>query len=129
MSTTETQPCEKASLWQVFKRAVKEWSEDRASLLAAAVAYYAIFSIGPLLIISIAIVGMIYGQRAASGQIEPQLAQFFGEQPAKFIQEMVAKAGFSPGLSFAGILSVALVIYAATNLFAGCRRRSTLFLT
>ena len=51
MATTATQPCENASLWQVIKRRSKEWSEDRASLLAAAVAYYAIFSIGPLLII------------------------------------------------------------------------------
>jgi len=122
MSTAATQPCEGASLWQVLKRTVSEWSADRASLLAAAVAYYAIFSIGPLLIISIAVVGMIFGQRAARGQIQPQLTQYFGEGPAKFIQEMVAKAGFSPGLSFAGILSIVLIVYAATNLFAALQQ-------
>src|SRR3954452_19583478 len=90
-----------SSLWEVLKTSFKEWSDDRASTLAAAVAYYAIFSIGPLLIICIALVGVLYGQKAASGQIQPQLAQLFGQQAANFLQGMVAKAGFSPGLSFA----------------------------
>ncbi len=105
------------SLYEVLKATVKEWSEDRASRLAAAFAYYAIFSIGPILMIAIAILGIIYGQRAATDSLRPQLEQFVGHQAAGFIQELVAKAGYSPGLSFAGILSIVLILYAATNLF------------
>jgi membrane protein len=105
------------SLWQVFMATFHEWSEDRASRLAAAFAYYAIFSIGPILLITIFLLGLIYGQQAAGDHLRPELAQFLGEKSADFIQDMVAKAGYSPGLSFAGILSLALIVYAATNLF------------
>jgi membrane protein len=105
------------SLWQVFMASFKEWSEDRASRLAAAFAYYAIFSMGPLLLIAITLLGVIYGQKAAGDHLRPQLAQFIGEKGAEFAQDMVAKAGYSPGLSFAGILSIVLILYAATNLF------------
>lgn len=105
------------SLWQVFRASFKEWSEDRASRLAAAFAYYAIFSIGPLLMITIAILGVIYGEKAAANHLRPQLSQFLGDKSADFIQDMVAKAGYSPGLSLAGVLSIVLILYAATNLF------------
>src|SRR5947209_20406860 len=63
------------SWWEILKFSFSEWSEDRASRLAAAVAYYAIFSIVPLLMIAISITGLIYGTKAANDQIRPQLAQ------------------------------------------------------
>ncbi|HVX86153.1 MAG TPA: YihY/virulence factor BrkB family protein [Phycisphaerae bacterium] len=105
------------SLWQVLKTTVSEWSEDRASRLAAAFAYYAIFSIGPILLITLTVLGWMLGPKAASDSLRPQLRQFFGEKAAEFIQSMVAKAGYSPGFSFAGIISLVLLLYAATNLF------------
>ncbi|MGN6367949.1 MAG: YhjD/YihY/BrkB family envelope integrity protein [Phycisphaerae bacterium] len=103
--------------WQILKSTFNEWLEDRASRLAAAVAYYAIFSIAPLLMIAIAVLGLIFGRKAAANQIEPQLAQYVGAGAAKFVQELVAKASYSPSLSFAGIISLLLLLYAATNLF------------
>ncbi len=105
------------SLWEILKSTLNEWLEDRASRLAAAVAYYAIFSIAPLLMIAIALLGLIYGQKAAGDQIRPTLAQYLGDNAADFIQQLVAKAAYSPSLSFAGIVSLLLLFYAATNLF------------
>ena len=52
----------KAVSW-LFQETFKQWNQDKASRLAAALSYYAIFSIAPLLIIVIAVVGFVYGQR------------------------------------------------------------------
>jgi membrane protein len=82
------------------------------------VAYYAIFSIGPLLLISITIVSLIYGKAAANDQVRPHLAQFLGDKVAASAQQLLAAAHFSPALSLAGIISIILLTYAATNLFA-----------
>ncbi len=108
---------EKMSFWEVFKTTFSEWSNHHASRLAAAVAYYATFSIAPLLMIAIALLGLVYGSAAASDQLRPQLVKMLGDKPAEFIQDLVKHAGYSPSLSFAGILSIILILYAAANLF------------
>ena len=106
------------SFFQVVKATFSEWSEDDAARLAAAFAYYAIFSIGPLLLIAMTIVSLIYGPNAEQDQIRPQIAQFVGDKAADLAQEMLKKARESAALSFTGIISVVLILYAATNLFA-----------
>ena len=105
------------SCYQILKSTLNEWLEDRASRLAAAVAYYAIFSIAPLLMIGVAISSFFFGRKAANDQLRPQLAQYLGDKAADFIQQLVAKASISPSLSFASIVSLLLLLYAATNLF------------
>jgi len=109
---------EPLSAWGVLKATFKEWSDDHASRLAAAFAYYAIFSIGPLLLIAITLVTLIYGPKAEQDQIRPQIAQFVGDKSAELLQGMLQKARESAHLSLTGILSILLTIYAATNLFA-----------
>jgi membrane protein len=106
------------SLWGVVKATFKEWSEDKAATLSAAFAYYGIFSIGPLLIIAIAIVSIVYGQKAANDQIRPQLTGFVGAKGATYIQDLIHSANVSPSFSVAGIISIVLLLYAATNVFA-----------
>jgi len=105
------------SLWELLKATFNKWSEDSAARLAAALSYYAIFSIGPLLFIAITLVGLIFGHRAAQDQIRPQITSLVGSGSAKFIQDMIVKVGHSATLSVAGIISLVLIIYAATNLF------------
>ena len=108
---------ESASLFQLLKAVYNKWSKDRASRLAAAFSYYAIFSIGPLLIIAITLISFIYGQKAANDEIRPQITSFVGDKAAEFIQDLIKKAAFSPSFSFAGVISVVLILYAAANLF------------
>lgn len=80
------------AIWKLFQETFKEWSEDKASRLAAALAYYTIFSIAPLLIIVIAIAGAVFGEEAARGQIVGQIqglvaqkAQSFSNQPFRML--------------------------------------------
>jgi membrane protein len=105
------------SWYELLKATFKKWSEDSASRLAAAFSYYAIFSIGPLLIIAITLIGLIYGQKAANDQIRPQLASMVGEKAAGFVQDIVKNVAESATMSLMGIVSVVLILYAATNLF------------
>ena len=56
-----------ADLWPLVKKSVTSWSDDYAPSMGAALAYYTVFSIAPLLLIVIAIAGLIYGEDAAPG--------------------------------------------------------------
>src|SRR5450830_1954476 len=59
--------------WQMIKAAVKAWMDDYAPSMGAALSYYTLFSLAPLLIIVIAVAGMEFGQQAAEGEIVAQL--------------------------------------------------------
>lgn len=64
---------------RLFRETFKEWQEDNASRIAAALAYYAVFSISPLLVIAIAIAGTFFGQQTAQTQITQQLTDLVGK--------------------------------------------------
>src|SRR5215467_5282941 len=69
--------------------AFNAWSADNAGHLGAALAYYALFSTAPILVVVIGIVGMIYGASAAQGRIDPWLLQLLGSEGARAPQFMV----------------------------------------
>jgi len=97
-------------------QAAKEWSEDKAPRLGAALAYYTIFSIAPLLVIAIAIVGFVLGKEAAEGGISQELSTIVGAKAAEGIQSTIASAGQHKGSGiWATILSTALLLFGASN--------------
>lgn len=93
-------------LWTLIKEAASDWSHDRAPRLGAALAYYTVFSIVPLLIIIIAIIGMVFGQDAAQSAIMQQIAGLVGEQSAAALKDMIERAN-QPST---GILSTVIAI-------------------
>src|SRR3954471_5309266 len=76
----------------VVKEAFSDWSEDNAPRLGAALSYYTIFSIAPLLLISIAVAGLAFGHDAAQGRIVGQIQGLVGGQAAEAIQGMLENA-------------------------------------
>src|SRR6185436_17445078 len=76
----------------VFKETVHEFGEDKVLRLSAALAYYALFSLAPLVIIVIAIAGLFFGHEAVQGQMQDQLRAFFGDQGAKTVESMISAA-------------------------------------
>jgi membrane protein len=76
----------------LLKCAYLEWSKDRAPRMAAALAYYTIFSLAPLLIIAVAIAGLVFGMEAAQGGISGQIQGLVGRDGAKAIQAMIQSA-------------------------------------
>jgi membrane protein len=79
-------------LLDLFKRAASEWSDDQAMMQAAALAYYTLFSIAPLIIISISIAGLAFGEQASRGELFSTLQGFLGDQGAKGVEAMVQSA-------------------------------------
>ena len=76
----------------LLKEAFEEWNEDNAPRLGAALSYYTIFSIAPLLMISIAVAALVFGHDAAEGRIVAQLQQFIGRGAAESVQAMIENA-------------------------------------
>ncbi|MCV3214554.1 YihY/virulence factor BrkB family protein [Plectonema radiosum NIES-515] len=101
----------------LFQETFQEWSKDKASRLSAALAYYTIFSIAPLLVIVIAIAGAVFGKDAASGQIFAQIQGLVGEAGAKLIQEAIKNASQPKQGAIASIISIVVLIFGATGLF------------
>ncbi len=102
-----------------LKNAASQWVEDTAPRMSAALAYYAIFSVAPLLVITVALIGLVFGQEAASGQLSDQLASLVGRDSAETIQEAVEAAGRSTsGGIWATVVGSVILIFGATTAFA-----------
>ena len=101
----------------LLKETFKEWQEDKASRLAAALAYYTAFSIAPLFVIAIAIAALVYGEDAAQGQIVHQLQGLVGKDPAEAIEAMLASSRKPAEGTIATLISVALLFFGASNIF------------
>lgn len=103
---------------RLVRDTVTEWNEDNVPLLAAALAYYTIFSLAPLLVIAIAIAGAVFGEDAARGEIVRQLAGLVGEDGAKFIQSMIQNAN-KPGSggTIATLISIGILLFGASGVF------------
>ena len=103
--------------FDLLKTTYHEWSEDKASRLAAALAYYTAFSIAPLILITIAIVGFVFGDEAAQGQVFGQLNGLLGEQGAAAIEESVRTSSQNKsGGILATVIGLATLIWSASNL-------------
>jgi membrane protein len=105
------------AVWRLFQETFQEWSEDKASRLAAALAYYTIFSIAPLLIIVIAIAGAVFGEEAARGELFGQIRGLVGRDGAEFIEIAIRNASQPKTGLIASIISILLLFLGATGLF------------
>lgn len=106
------------TIWVLLKETFAEWNADKASRLAAALAYYAIFSLAPLLIIAIAIVGAVFGEEAARGEIVGKIQGLVGKEGAQFIQTAIENASQPQTGTVASIISVVVILFGASGFFA-----------
>ncbi len=105
-------------LFQLFVKAGKAWVDDFAPSMGAAISYYTVFSLAPLLIIVIAMAGAVFGREAVQGQIVAQLSGLMGEQGASLIQGLLASASDTDKGLVAGLISLVVLIVGATTVFA-----------
>jgi membrane protein len=104
-------------IFRVIRLAFKEFGKDHASTLGAALAYYAIFSMGPLLIIAIGLAGLIFGEAAARGEVMNTIKGFMGGDAAKTIQSIIENAN-QPGAGIlASILGIVALVLGAMGIF------------
>lgn len=105
-------------IFRLLKEAFREWQQDKVSLLAAALAYYTVFSVTPLLVIAIAIAGAVFGEDAAKGEILQQINNLVGEQGAQVIEIGLANANQPQLSSTASLISVVILLVGASGVFA-----------
>lgn len=91
-SAPATEPLRVRGWMNLFRDAFRAWNEDKALRLAAALAYYSVFSIAPLLVITIAIAGLVLDDEAASGRLYDAMKGYIGGQAAAGVQAMVESA-------------------------------------
>jgi len=101
----------------LFRQAFTEFGEDKAQRLGAALAYYTIFSLAPLLLVAIAIAGMVFGREAAQGQIFGQLHGVLGPQAAQAVQEMVKGAAKPKSGTIATVVGIVTLLFGAAGVF------------
>ena len=106
-----------SNLPNLLKRTYQGWKEDKASRLAAALAYYTIFSLAPLLIIVIAVTGLFWDEGAVQQQVMNQVSGLVGAQGAEFVSELLTSASNPARGIIATILGVITLIFGALGAF------------
>ena len=105
-------------LFSISKKSVIAWSDDFAPSMGAAISYYTVFSLSPLLVIVIAAAGLIFGEEAVQGQLVGQLQGFMGREGAMAVQTMLKAAHEPTGGIVATVIGSVLLLVGATTVFA-----------
>ncbi|CAN7561388.1 YihY/virulence factor BrkB family protein [Acidovorax sp. LjRoot129] len=106
------------SILAILKKSVNEWIDDYAPSMGAAIAYYTVFSIAPLLIIVIAVAGYVFGEEAVRGSLHSQISGLVGNDGATAIQGLISSAREPTEGVVASGISIGLLIVGATTVFA-----------
>src|SRR3954468_19893524 len=101
----------------LFKESVSSWSADYCPSMGAALGYYTLFSIAPLLLIVIAVAGLAFGEEAARGEIFGQLAGLIGADGAKAVQGLLQAADRPTQGLIATIVGILTLLLGATTVF------------
>jgi membrane protein len=101
-----------------LKDTFAEWSDDEVPRLAAALAYYAVFSVAPMLVIVIAVAGFFFGPQAAEGRIVGQIETLVGTRGAEAIQVLLAGANHRSQGLIATLVGIVTLFFGATGFFS-----------
>jgi membrane protein len=103
---------------RLLQETFKQWQQDKASRLAAALAYYTVFSISPLLVIAIAIAGVFFGQSEAKQQVIQQLDTLIGPEAMQPILNALDNISQPQIRGIASLISIAVLFIGASGIFA-----------
>lgn len=105
------------ALWRILKRAVAGWWTDNVPRLGASLAYYTLFAMAPILIISIAIAGFFFGAEAVRGEVVGQIRGLVGDTGARAVQSMLENAAKPSSSRLATILGLGTFFLGSTGAF------------
>ncbi|PWU07719.1 MAG: ribonuclease BN [Terriglobia bacterium] len=123
MQTEEpgVKPVSTASVWDLIKRTVANWNKINAPRLGAALSFYTMMSLAPLLVVAIGIAALVFGRQAVEGQIVWQIQDLVGEQGARAIQSMLAAASKPGAGSVATVIGFLILLFGASGVFGELR--------
>lgn len=102
-------------VWSMVEQVFREWSADKGWRLGAALSYYTVFSMAPLLLLVISLAGLVFGKAAAEGRIFAELTGLLGNDTASLIQTAVTKVNQSRGGALGGVLRTVALVAGATG--------------
>jgi membrane protein len=103
--------------WALIKTALSSWIDDYAPSMGAALSYYTVFSLAPLLVIVVSVAGLLFGEEAVRGELFGQIAGLMGPKAAEGIQEMLAHVS-QPGTGALGTaVGIVVLLVGATTVF------------
>jgi membrane protein len=103
--------------WRLFLEALRKWQHDKASRLGAALAYYTVFSLAPLLVIIVALLGLLVGRASSEGQVIEQISDMIGADAARFIQEVLMRSTSRQSGIVATITALFVLLIGAGGVF------------
>ncbi len=106
------------NFWVFSKEVVSAWAKNRVASLSAALAYYTLFSLTPILLICIALVGLFFGHEAAQGKILDEIGSMVGQETGKQIQTMIETASKPASAILAQLLGIIILIFGASGVFS-----------
>jgi membrane protein len=104
--------------WAMLKQGFSEFGDINITKMAAALAYYTVFALAPMLIVIITIVQFFYGDAAINGELYPQISGFLGAEAGAQVQDMIKNAAISGNSTVSTIISVIVLLLSATGVFA-----------
>ncbi|MCU7550523.1 YihY/virulence factor BrkB family protein [Chitinophagaceae bacterium LB-8] len=105
-------------IWSVLKQSFKGFGDDKVTKLSASLAYYTVFSLGPLMIVIIFLASIFFGREAIEGSIYAQMQSFVGKEAALELQQIIKNASISSKGTIAAIIGFATLLIGATSVFA-----------
>ena len=103
--------------WTLVKTSVSSWLDDYAPSMGAALSYYTVFSLAPLLLIVVSVAGLVFGEEAVRGELFAQLQGLMGADAAKAIQDLLASVNKPAKGVFATLIGIVLLVFGATTVF------------
>ena len=103
----------KPGLWPALRLALKQWSAHKDARAGAALAYYSIFSIGPLVVVVVAVAALIFERSTVQSEVTSAIRGLIGDKGAAVLDTMLADAGKPAEGIFASLLGTATLIFAA----------------
>jgi len=104
--------------FRVVVGALRYWLDSNAFVFAAALAFFTLFSVAPVMIIAVTIVGLVLGEEAAAGEIALQLEQAIGPEAAEAVQSAVASSQIDQSGWMPTLIGIAAMVFGATTVFA-----------
>ena len=103
--------------WALVKSTAMSWKQDYAQSMGAALAFYTMFSVAPLLMVAIAVAGYFFGRAGANGEINTQMAVLMGSEAANAIQALISSTSSLSHRSIAASIGVVIFLVGATSVF------------
>jgi membrane protein len=104
-------------VWSLLKQTVSDWSSDDATRLAAAMAFYTLLSLAPLVMVAIAVAGLAFGDEAARGYVSDQLSSIVGPEAGEGVETVVQHASAPTTGVLSSIIGIVVLLFGASGVF------------